>query len=61
VFWGKKLAANKVRDRLVNRTLRAHGWKVIRIWEHELGRKDEQKLFVRLRRFLDDCCLAVKS
>jgi DNA mismatch endonuclease (patch repair protein) len=35
-FWRKKLAANQARDRLVNRTLRRLGWRVVRIWEHEL-------------------------
>jgi DNA mismatch endonuclease, patch repair protein len=35
-FWRKKFAANQTRDRLVNRTLRARGWRVLRIWEHEL-------------------------
>jgi len=35
-FWRIKLGKNKVRDRLVSRTLRADGWKVLRIWEHEL-------------------------
>lgn len=35
-FWRKKLAGNKERDRLVTRTLRAKGWQVVRIWEHEL-------------------------
>ena len=35
-FWRKKLAVNRNRDRLVNRTLRRLGWRVVRIWEHEL-------------------------
>jgi len=35
-FWKRKLTANKVRDRLVNRTLRRRGWRVVRIWEHDL-------------------------
>jgi DNA mismatch endonuclease, patch repair protein len=35
-FWLKKLSGNKTRDRLVTRTLRNRGWRVIRIWEHEL-------------------------
>src|SRR6266446_5865362 len=38
-FWAKKLAANKARDRLVNRTLRRAGWRVVRIWEHDLTRR----------------------
>jgi hypothetical protein len=36
-FWREKLAANIARDRLVNRALRAAGWRVVRIWEHELS------------------------
>src|SRR5664280_2285135 len=35
-FWAEKLAANKKRDREVNRELRSRGWSVVRIWEHEL-------------------------
>lgn len=35
-FWVKKIAKNKKRDRLVNRTLRDKGWVVVRIWQHEL-------------------------
>ncbi len=38
-FWQKKFATNKARDRLVNRTLRKSGWRVVRIWGHELGRE----------------------
>jgi DNA mismatch endonuclease (patch repair protein) len=39
-FWRLKLGKNKVRDRFVTRTLRAEGWKVLRIWEHELSAPD---------------------
>jgi G:T-mismatch repair DNA endonuclease (very short patch repair protein) len=35
-FWARKMAGNIRRDRLVNRELRRAGWKVVRIWEHEL-------------------------
>jgi DNA mismatch endonuclease, patch repair protein len=41
---------NFERDREVNRLLRAKGWKVIRVWEHDLRRKDEPKLVRRLIR-----------
>lgn len=37
-FWEKKLSANILRDRLVTKTLRKQGWRVIRIWEHDLSR-----------------------
>ena len=40
-FWAKKLSANQVRDRFVSRTLRNEGWRVIRIWEHDLRKKPE--------------------
>ena len=49
-FWREKIARNRARDRLVNRTLRAMGWRVFRIWEHELRRKNERRLLGRLRR-----------
>jgi len=49
-FWLRKLELNKKRDRLVNRTLRVDGWRVIRIWEHELSAKNEAKLLRRLQR-----------
>ncbi|SRR6267143_486649 len=48
-FWAAKLARNKARDRLVVSTLRKCGWRVLRIWQHELPRKDEQRLLRRLR------------
>ena len=50
-FWRRKFAANQARDRLVSRTLRAKGWRVLRVWEHELARKHETRLVARLRRF----------
>ncbi len=36
-FWEKKLLGNKDRDKYVSRTLKLAGWKVIRVWEHELS------------------------
>jgi len=35
-FWKRKLDANRARDRQVNRELRRKGWRVVRIWEHDL-------------------------
>ncbi len=56
-FWRKKFAANTRRDRLVTRTLRKNGWRVLRIWEHTLrwatkDAKNEARLVARLRRVL---------
>jgi DNA mismatch endonuclease (patch repair protein) len=66
-FWREKILRNRTRDRLVTRTLRAHGWTVLRLWEHELpsslgasarpgARAKERCLLARLRRasFLGD-------
>ena len=49
-FWRKKLAANQTRDRQVTRALRRAGWRVLRIWEHALARKQSSRLTARLRR-----------
>jgi DNA mismatch endonuclease, patch repair protein len=49
-FWRGKFSANKKRDILVTRTLRKGGWRVLRIWEHELAFKNEKKLIKRLQR-----------
>jgi DNA mismatch endonuclease (patch repair protein) len=46
------LAANKARDRLVTRTLRRAGWRVLRIREHELARKHEPRLLRRIHQAL---------
>jgi DNA mismatch endonuclease (patch repair protein) len=34
-FWEAKLAANRLRDADTDRRLRADGWTVVRVWEHE--------------------------
>jgi len=35
-YWNAKIARNKARDRAVTRALKSAGWRVLRIWEHEL-------------------------
>jgi DNA mismatch endonuclease (patch repair protein) len=51
-YWTFKLARNKSRDRFVTRALRRGGWRVLRIWEHELQRKKEARLLRRIQRAL---------
>ena len=51
-FWMKKLTGNKGRDRLVTRALRQGGWRVLRIWEHELTRKNHARCVGRVQRVL---------
>jgi len=38
-YWEKKIERNISRDKLVNRTLKKEGWKVIRIWEYDIKKK----------------------
>lgn len=35
-YWEKKISRNIRRDQEVNEALEAKGWKVVRIWEHEV-------------------------
>ncbi|HEY6226922.1 MAG TPA: very short patch repair endonuclease [Verrucomicrobiae bacterium] len=38
-YWVGKIERNMRRDRMTRKTLRAEGWKVVRVWEHELKRR----------------------
>lgn len=51
-FWKRKLARNKARDRLVARSLRKAGWRVLRVWEHALAQRNQARLLTRLMRAL---------
>jgi DNA mismatch endonuclease (patch repair protein) len=42
-FWRRKFSRNIARDRLVNQTLRRAGWRVLRIWEHDLHRATKRR------------------
>lgn len=35
-YWKEKIVRNQKRDSEVNHRLRKEGWKIIRIWEHDL-------------------------
>jgi DNA mismatch endonuclease (patch repair protein) len=52
VFWRDKLEANKTRDRKVNRLLRAKGWRVLRIWEHDMKSSRQAYTVRRVERTL---------
>ena len=47
-YWNPKITSNKIRDRRVNRTLRRAGWKVLRIWEHELVETNVVRCLARI-------------
>lgn len=36
-FWTAKILRNQSRDKEVDRALRKRGWKVLRVWEHDVG------------------------
>lgn len=50
-FWKSKLERNRKRDLLVARTLRRNGWKVLRLWQHDLKKpkKIAQRVVILLR------------
>ena len=50
-FWAEKLAANKKRDRVVSAELRRAGWRVVRVWEHDL--RQPEKVVRRIAQALD--------
>ena len=47
-FWREKIRTNRRRDRRNFRRLRALGWKVIRIWQHELHPKSGDRYLRRI-------------
>ena len=55
-FWAKKIQQNKDRDCAVNSALSAAGWKVVRVWEHELKKKNSASLIARLTKHLSTPC-----
>lgn len=50
-YWREKIASNIERDARNRRALRRKGWKVMRIWGHELIKKPEKTL-LKIAHFL---------
>lgn len=50
-FWKNKISGNIKRDAFVTRKLRKHGWKVLRVWEHQL-KKNRVSTLSKLEKFL---------
>jgi DNA mismatch endonuclease, patch repair protein len=48
-FWAKKITGNAARDRRVSGALRRRGWRVVRVWEHEL-RSSRATVLSKIRR-----------
>jgi len=51
-FWRAKFRRNRARDLRDTRRLRRAGWRVLRLWEHELRAKARPALLTKLRRVL---------
>jgi len=48
-FWRDKLRANRARDKRTFSRLRTKGWKVIRVWQHELERGNASRFLQRIQ------------
>ena len=46
-FWKNKIEGNVKRDKIVKERLEEEGYKVIRLWEHEV-RKDAEKCYLKI-------------
>ena len=51
-YWLEKIEANIARDRRTRRQLRKLGWKVLRVWEHELRGKKGIIALEKIENFL---------
>lgn len=53
-YWIDKLERNKKRDKSINRYYRNRGWKLIRVWEHNLSKiqfeQTQRKLIEKLKK-----------
>lgn len=45
-YWKKKIARNKERDKEVNRHYKKEGWRVIRVWGHQLKGEGNLEYFL---------------
>lgn len=50
-FWKEKIKNNMERDKLVNKTLKKSGWKMLRFWKTEIL-KDPNKCVEKVKEFL---------
>lgn len=57
-YWDAKIARNRARDREVRITLRRCGWRVLRIWEHQL--KNHNRCVRSIRTAMSACMMRSK-
>lgn len=53
-FWRNKIEANRKRDRKVSAELRKRGWRVLRVWEHNLKAAKKEKTLEKIAAFLSN-------
>lgn len=53
-WWNEKIAATKARDRSQSASLKAAGWTVVRIWEHEIAPTKVASVVKRIREKFGD-------
>jgi DNA mismatch endonuclease, patch repair protein len=53
-YWVEKISKNIQRDRKNRSELRAAGWSVLRIWDHDLRGKKKVQTLAKIARFLAD-------
>ena len=46
-YWTNKFERNKKRDKEVNKNYKDKGWNVIRVWEHDIKKKEIDKLIAK--------------
>jgi DNA mismatch endonuclease, patch repair protein len=46
-FWRAKISGNRARDRRNSRALRRLGWRVVRLWEHDLKKGARSAAVIR--------------
>ena len=51
-YWTKKILRNRTRDAKITRLLRADGWRVLRLWEHDLKPALSNRSVRRVQRLL---------
>ncbi|MCK4781396.1 very short patch repair endonuclease [Candidatus Parcubacteria bacterium] len=49
-YWTEKIERNKKRDKEVNRYYKKIGWKIIRVWEHDLQKNYRNTLKSKIKK-----------
>lgn len=52
-FWKKKIKGNMERDKKIRMELKKDGWKVVRLWGHEIN-KNPARCVDRIEKMIDD-------